>query len=474
MSEITNEITTSSTNMKTSKEKDIRESCLYKDLIPAKGYYLCMNFTLSCFIPYIYIFLVSIGLSISQAGLVNGIRQIVAGVPSFFIGLLIDYTGRKRIIMLVLIFVNALLVVSTPFVLYPFYHHNNKIMNKTESSLTMTKFNADEKQLFFIVLFWFILLAISRNPLLAIIDSTVVNLVKAYKGKATYGIQRVFGPIGFMLGSILCGLALDFYQPTYGLSQYTIIFILQAPIYILMFICAAVITIVTINYENMDDEENNMNLSEQENISILRVLYQSCKNTSVLVFVITLLISGLSFNIISNCIAIFLKELNATKSLTGATFSISSAAEIIIFPFSSKLINLLGGTYKCICLSIFSYAIRFFIYYVSTSPWHVFAAQLLQAFSFGLFWAASMEYTFSISTNKISQSMFSLVNIIFFMVSAVIANFAGGILYDVIGGRMLFLSMAILCFCWGVVLILFYIFVERHKIEGEKLNANKN
>jgi len=129
----------SETEKESNERDDDAANCLYVDLIPAKAIYFSQNFSTGAFVPYAPLFLVSIGFTVSQVGIMYSTRTMCAAITSFFIGLFVDFGGRKKMVMLTLIILNSTFRVGTPFLPLFFikasenltvsYHSNHSVTN---------------------------------------------------------------------------------------------------------------------------------------------------------------------------------------------------------------------------------------------------------------------------------------------------------------------------------------------------------
>ena len=68
------------------------------------------------------------------------------------------------------------------------------------------------------------LFGITGFPTIGMIDQIVMQRVSDYEIETSYGIQRLFAPIGYTVGTFLTGAMVDLYNSNPFLSKYTAIF----------------------------------------------------------------------------------------------------------------------------------------------------------------------------------------------------------------------------------------------------------
>merc|ERR1712179_41143 len=66
------------------------------------------------------------------------------------------------------------------------------------------------------------------------------------------------------------------------------------------------------------------------------------------------------------------------------------------------------------------------------------------------------DYLHDVTPGNIVLTMFLIFQSVSFGVAALLANVAGGYLYDAIGGQWLFRGMAIICGIWSVLMVVYY------------------
>ena len=93
-------------------------------------------------------------------------------------------------------------------------------------SMTVIESNkgSSNQVLFALIFGWRILFGITGFPTIGMIDQIVMQRVSDYEKETSYGIQRLFAPVGYTVGTFLTGAMLDLYKSNPFLSKYTAIF----------------------------------------------------------------------------------------------------------------------------------------------------------------------------------------------------------------------------------------------------------
>ncbi|MNI59942.1 hypothetical protein D3C73_1151280 [compost metagenome] len=112
-----------------------------------------------------------------------------------------------------------------------------------------------------------------------------------------------------------------------------------------------------------------------------------------------------------------------------------------------------------ITIAAMFYFLRFFISAWITDP-HVLAyIQILQLFTFPVFYSAAIQYLYRIVPAEWRATGQTVLALLFFGISGILASYIGGALYGALGGQTLYLSISALSFVgmlFGLVLYRIY------------------
>ena len=479
-----------------SKSKQQRQPCCIKDLIPAKLAYFSFYGFVGITFPYLNAFFVDIGLSVEQAGYINGFRTLFPLVTSPLLGLLADYTKKRKLILEILLILTVLIYFSVPWlaslfmkekpssntvsenVTYANMTHNHKTYthpNYTNEdyridilkNMTVMESNKESsnQQLFAIIFCWGILLGITGFPTIGMIDQIVMQRVSDYEKETSYGIQRLFAPVGYTVGTFLTGAMVDLYKSNPFLSEYTAIFFCGTPFTVL--VCISVYFIKTRTANSKTPKKNSMRF-------LYKILLQNLTELKMIMFLLTVFILGVGYNLVNGYLVLFLeKELDTPKTVIGLILAMSSVCQIVVFPFSPQLKKMLGGAYSCFLLALISYFARFLLFSFIKSYWLALPIQLFESTGFALFWAAAVEFVHKHASKDVSTTVFNITIVIYYNISSTIAYVVGGEIYQYYGGRRLFQIMASTCGVWFAVMIIWLFCSMSKKIKKSRDTISK-
>ncbi|XP_066913636.1 major facilitator superfamily domain-containing protein 6-like [Clytia hemisphaerica] len=297
------------------KEEDQEVSTKYKwynvntEFLPAKICYFTDSAKKLTYLPNLILFLTSLGLSKSEAGVILGFSTLGTILGGPFWGMLADKWKSHRLIIFIIAFASCFTMCCQPFVALhvanqptanscksvvakttnsTVFHHNHtdqfsKVNNVTVSILdqnltnllktpskTLTNGNNDETtnnhdsrygKLFFVFLFLAFATSFTDNSIAAFIDTGTVRKIQLSKGrKVIYGRQRTLSPAGAIIGNISSNLFIQYF-PQASISCFTG-----------MFLCYAVFSIATLVsliylYGDLNFNEDLKNNSKDDNES---------------------------------------------------------------------------------------------------------------------------------------------------------------------------------------------------------------
>lgn len=449
------------------KEVSWSNTCCIKDLVPAKLCYLFQYAFIGTIAPYFTIYFFSVGLTVSQVGYINGLRTIF---PFFFgplFGMLADKTGRTKVIVQILVVLKVTGFFIAPWLFAPFAVPQTLLT----TNITNATINAETKtelfhySLFFVAFAWGSFIATVGFPLVAFVDQCAMLVVKKHETRASYGMQRIFAPMGYAVTSFLSGIAIDLYSKHPFITKYNVVFYFSFPFGVFFFVSATLLSTPA----KAEEEKEKKRLLRSEVLELM-------KNVEFTFFLITATVLGVGYALIKGFFLFLMEEIHAPKTVMGGVVAVASLSEVMIYPFCSKIKKLIGGNYPCFIAAVFSFSLRFFFYSFMKNYWLAIPIQMLQAIGFALFWAAAVEYTYEAAAPKnIGATVFNIVVLLYHCFATIVSNIGGGILYECLGGRVLFQIMGSLCGIWGIILVLFYmrnrIFFKRKDHQPEEYIA---
>jgi MFS transporter, PPP family, 3-phenylpropionic acid transporter len=251
-------------------------------------------------------------------------------------------------------------------------------------------------------------------PVKPLLDSAVMA---SLSDKSLYGKCRLYGQIGFGLGSFVVG-------PLWSQSSPSSLFLTQA-----------LLAIPTALLMRKFEFQRNISTSPKapsssiikknwfqrtfcksskreivETVDLVTSLRQTLLTPTVMVFFFMVFIIGISSGIIENFayvrIAEVLGESTENKNILGICRLASSFTGGPMFWLSSHVVQFLGVN-GVLTMSLIAYVLRFVIYSVMENPWQALPAEMLRGFTFATFWAGATYYVYGIAPKGLSATMVS-------------------------------------------------------------------
>ncbi|AIQ58333.1 MFS transporter [Paenibacillus borealis] len=359
---------------------------------------------LAMFIPFLPVYLDSQGLSPAQIGFVIGTGGFITIIAQPLWGMISDKTRTIRRVLLLLLLCSAV----TGYLLY---HSGSYI------------------QLILIaMLLYFFLMPI--DPL-----TESLNFRIAESAGISYGSIRTYGALGYGVMSLLTGYCLLYF----GAGGLGILFAGTSLLSLLL--C----------WKMPDAPVTGKPVT-------LGSLKQFLNNKETLLFLVLIFISSVPARMNDTFIGVYILELGGKSALVGQSFFIAAISEIVVFALSFWWLRK-GKELIIISFSGAFYFLRFFLSAWISDPQLLAYLQVLQLLTFPVFYSAAIQYLYSIVPEEWRATGQTVLALLFFGVSGILASYAGGAIYQAYGGRVLYLSIAAMSFAgmlFGLILYRIY------------------
>lgn len=429
-------------------------------MLPCKVAYFFALAKDASFLPFIIPFLVGMGLSTSEAGLISGIRLVGMILGGPFLGYIADKRQNHKQIVILLIGVSLFLIGGQPIVSMAVgvkgknkCHHavTNVTSNKTSNVIANDE-SGNEKYVstrFIVMLFLNIIGSFFDGSIMSIVDTGVVHRIHAATTTKDFGWNRLFGSFGYATGSFMVGVAIDYF-PKANVNCFTAAYCFYVIFSIGLGVCSCFLYLGK-NIEHQQPE----NVYKTVNVKVKKTVLATLKNIEVVAFILTTFFMGVFHSVYVNFLSLRLQEIKATTSLIGLTISVGSLACVPFLMFSSKCIELFGGIWSSIIISCFTFVVRFFGFAYIQNPWIAVPINALNGFGFGLNIVSMILYIKTVSVPQIYTSMLSIMNITYYGVGFITANIVGGFIFNKYQGKVLFSICSGVAAVWTIILVLF-------------------
>ncbi|NRF91717.1 MFS transporter [Paenibacillus frigoriresistens] len=339
---------------------------------------------LAMFVSFLPVYLDAHGLPATKIGLIIGTGGFIAIFSQPLWGMISDRTKTIKKVMLLLLgcstIVGYLLYASSSFIVL----------------------------LLFTMLMYFFLM-----PLDPLTES--LNFQTAEANGVSYGSIRTFGAVGYAVMSLVVGYTTQFF----GINSLAFLFAGIGIISIL--ICLPL----------PDAPVTGKPIS-------LKTLRNFLSNKETIWFMLLIFIVAVPQRINDTFLGVYIRKLGGTPDMVGLAWFLAAGSEILVFALSFWWLRK-GKELAIITFAAVFYFIRFFLSAWVTDPHILVFLQLLQTFTFPIFYSAAIQYLYRIVPEEWRATGQTVLAILFFGVSGIVASYLGGWFYESFGGKQLYL-----------------------------------
>lgn len=275
-------------------------------------------------------------------------------------------------------------------------------------------------------------------PIMPLVDNSVLEALGEHRSR--YGRVRLWGALGWGITALILGQLTETFGLSYSFYGYAL----------LMLGCFIIATRLPITH---------VRIGQTFTHGLKQLLY----NKQWLLFLTTLLISGVGLSTAHSFLFLYMKDLGASQSLMGVALAIATVSELFIFFYSGRLLDR-WGTRKILIATLIAHIVRLIGYSLVRTPELVLFIQLLHGPTFSLIWVAGVSYANQIAPKGMGATAQGLLTATYFGLGATGGGLIGGYLYEHIGPFQMYFWAGI-CVFGG--LILFTLF-------GKKTNPEQS
>lgn len=364
------------------------------------AFYFLYYGAFAAFMPYVVLYYQSLGFNGAQIGLLTSLSPLLALVGAPLLTGLADSARRHRLVMSL-----AMLVTVTVIALFPL----------------LTTFLPVLAAIFFY--------ALLSSPVISMADSATMTALG--KQPELYGRLRLGGTIGWGIASPIIGA-----------------FIQDHDLRLVFYIAAAGMFLALLVSQNFSYRQAS---TVHSPLSGARLLLA---NRRFVLFLLMALASGIGLSTVNNYLFPYMEELHISKSLMGVSMTLSTISELPVLLFSNRLLKRLKP-HGLLVLGMGMTALRLLLFAVASTATEVLVFQLINGLTFGAVWVAGVSYAEQSAPPGLSASAQGLFSAVVFGIGAAIGGFAGSLLLEALGGRLMFLVAGVfVLLSMGVLLLL--------------------
>ncbi|WP_246000917.1 MFS transporter [Brevibacillus panacihumi] len=359
---------------------------------------------LAMFVAFLPVYLDDQGLNPAQIGFIIGTGGFVTLFTQPLWGMISDKTKTIRKVMLLLLLFSS----AFGFLLYD-----------SSSYLQLVVFA---------MLLYFFLMPI--DPLTESLNFTISET-----SGVSYGSIRTFGASGYAFFSLVTGYVMSYF----GANSLALLF---AGIGIIGFVIIWLMPDAPVTGKPVTWSSLKQFLGHKE----------------TLLFLLLVFLCSVPTRMNDTFLGVYIRELGGSPELVGQAWFLAAGSEILVFAVSFWW-QRKGKEMFYITFAAAFFFIRFLISAFLTDPHLLAYLQILQIVTFPVFYSAAIQYLYRIVPAEWRATGQTVLALLFFGVSGILASYVGGVIYKSFGGQVLFLAMASLSFAgllFGLVMFRMY------------------
>lgn len=350
------------------------------------------------FLPLFYRY---IGFPASTIGIIQSVATIF-GLTSPIWGTLTDRFRFHKLAFLVgwacfiLSNFSIYFVSFLPHQINPNFYNSTRCNIAVLNTTTIEPAQIDLTLSFSLIIMCVTISSLFIQPGLLLIDTAALSALGETQVEH-YGKQRLWGSIGFGVGSAITGNIIAQFCNIYMLFYF---FIFLAIIFYISIIPFPINAVPSDENQNFWDE--------------IQVIIKW--KTLPLFYVVLSL--GTGHGVLETIVWLFVKDIGGNEDLIGFALLTMCASEVFFF-FIADIILAKLGNYKSLYLAFFCFCLRFMYYYIMTNPWTIFPVELSHGIIWGVAWSATIAISTEIAPISFTATMqgmhlHSLSHIIYF------------------------------------------------------------
>ncbi|MDM5221437.1 MFS transporter [Peribacillus sp. NJ11] len=365
---------------------------------------------LAIFIPFLPVYLADQGLRPAQIGFIIGTGGFVTLITQPLWGMISDKTRTIRKVLLLLIFFSSVIG-------YFLYDSSSYI-----------------QLILFAMLLYFFLMPI--DPLTESLNFTI-----AEKSGISYGSIRTYGALGYAVISLITGYVMSYF----GANSLAFLF---AGIGLISFIVSWMMPDAPVS-------------GKPVTLSSLKHFFS---NKETLLFLLLVFICAVPARMNDTFLGVYIRELGGSAKLVGLTWFLAAGSEIVVFALSFWWLRK-GKEIIIISFAAAFFFIRYFVSAWITDPQLLAYLQVMQLLTFPIFYSAAIQYLYRIVPVEWRATGQTVLALLFFGVSGIIASYIGGAIYGAFGGKTLYLFISSISFIGMIFALVLY------RIYGKRLDT---
>jgi PPP family 3-phenylpropionic acid transporter len=364
----------------------------------------------ACVLPFLILYYERLHFSGPQIGLLTGLSPLVTLVSAPLWTNLADVTRRHRLVVSLIILTAAMCLAALTF---------------------LTSFVP--------VLLAVILLSACFVPVTSFFDSATMLTLGATSQQELYGRVRLGGTFGYGVMGYVAGLLVQRYDLRLALWS-----------------AAGLLLLTLVISQNL--RYGSLKPDPDRRGSVRTLL----ADRRWLPFLALAFGGGLSTLVSTNYLFAYMKELGSSEAAMGLAITLSTVAEVPVFVFGNRLITRFHS-YPLLLAAMVITGARLLLFFFAVTPNLVLLLQLVNGLTFPLMWLAGVAYAHEHAPAGLAATAQGLFGAMVYGFGSAVGGFAGGPLFERIGGRATYIVFGLVIL--GIVLVVALI---QRRVPAEK------
>ncbi|WP_336785197.1 MFS transporter [Paenibacillus sp. MMO-177] len=365
-----------------------------------RGYNFFYFSMFAMFLSFLPLYFAEKGISASEIGVILGTGSIIGVVSQPLWGMISDKYKKVKAVLLILLAAS----IGLGMALFSI-------------SLMPAAFALTAAMYFFLM---------PADPL-----TESMNYRLAEKAGVGFGTVRMYGALGYAVASYIIGYIGD----RYGMGSFMYLYAAYGTVALLL--CALL----------PETPAAGKPVAWRDMLPFL-------KDKRTVQFLLLVLLIAIPHRMNDSYVGLYVQSLGGGVRMVGLAWFIMTLAEVVFFALINRFIKP-GRELQVISVAAAFYVLRFALSAWWHSPAAIVWLQLLQGVSFVLFYAASIQYLYTLIPEQWKATGQTILAMLLFGISSIISSTLGGLLFDWIGGPALYACMSALSFigaCCGLLI----------------------
>ena len=357
---------------------------------------------LGLFQPFITLHFHSLGMSGVQIGVLTTVSSLLALLSAPIIGSIYDKSSHKRLLFITLLVLSGVFLLLIGWIKY-----------------------------YPLVIILFSIYRIGASTNIPIAENLAYS-VGGRKGEGKrfgFGFMRLWGSIAFTMTALAGG----WFAEKFNLQGNFVIF--------LGFMLLAASLMFFLSPEMFDHTKKKISSEHPQDSSILRIIF---RDKYLLLLIAAMALTHPLGNGIRQFEPIFMSQLQIRQSMIGLAAALSALTEVPFMLWADYLIHRFGITKILLVVFAIDLSRRLLVWFFPIG-WMVFVTHVATSISFSMRLVTTVSLVNLRIPAKHTTTSLALISMTIYSISNMISSAVSGLLFDVYGGRTLYLYSAVGC-----------------------------